>query len=144
MANLLIRDPFLAAPFRLMDELMRTAGNGGNRVTGFTRLSSCAWQGDDDVTQPVFGARRRLKALVQGFLVGGERQHVGRFVEPAIAAVVLAQMLVSCQRQNGDGLTGQIQQLRPLFQHPLESLQIDTRGQRCRTPTAHLDEHGLG
>lgn len=36
MANLLIRDPFLAAPFRLMDELMRTAGNGGNRVTGFT------------------------------------------------------------------------------------------------------------
>ena len=38
MSNLLIRDPFLAAPFRLMDELMRTAGNGGNRVTGFTPL----------------------------------------------------------------------------------------------------------
>ena len=38
MANLLIRDPFLAAPFRLMDELMRSAGNGGNRVTGFTPL----------------------------------------------------------------------------------------------------------
>jgi HSP20 family protein len=38
MANMLIRDPFLAAPFRLMDELMRTAGNGGNRVTGFTPL----------------------------------------------------------------------------------------------------------
>ena len=38
MANLVIRDPFLAAPFRLMDELMRTAGNGGNRVTGFTPL----------------------------------------------------------------------------------------------------------
>jgi HSP20 family protein len=36
MANLLIRDPFLAAPFRLMDELVRSAGNGGNRVTGFT------------------------------------------------------------------------------------------------------------
>ena len=35
MANLLIRDPFLAAPFRVMDELMRSAGNG-NRVTGFT------------------------------------------------------------------------------------------------------------
>jgi hypothetical protein len=32
------RDPFLAAPFRLIDELMRTAGNGGNRVTGFTPL----------------------------------------------------------------------------------------------------------
>jgi HSP20 family protein len=37
MANLLIRDPFVAS-FRLMDELMRTAGNGGNRVTGFTPL----------------------------------------------------------------------------------------------------------
>ncbi|MGN6796575.1 MAG: Hsp20/alpha crystallin family protein [Gaiellaceae bacterium] len=32
---MLIRDPFLAAPFRLMDELMRSVGNG-NRVTGFT------------------------------------------------------------------------------------------------------------
>jgi HSP20 family protein len=38
MANLLIRDPFVAAPFRLMDELMRSTGNGGNRVTGFTPL----------------------------------------------------------------------------------------------------------
>src|ERR1051325_3762749 len=37
MANLLIRDPFFAAPFRLMDELMRSTGNG-NRVTGFTPL----------------------------------------------------------------------------------------------------------
>jgi HSP20 family protein len=37
MANMLIRDPFLAAPFRLMDELMRSTGNG-NRVTGFTPL----------------------------------------------------------------------------------------------------------
>src|SRR2546423_2483872 len=37
MATLLIRDPFLAAPFRLMDELMRSTGNG-NRVTGFTPL----------------------------------------------------------------------------------------------------------
>ena len=37
MANLLIRDPFLAAPFRLMDELMRSGGNG-NRATGFTPL----------------------------------------------------------------------------------------------------------
>jgi HSP20 family protein len=38
MANLLIRDPFLAGPLRLMDELMRTAGTGGNGVTGFTPL----------------------------------------------------------------------------------------------------------
>jgi HSP20 family protein len=37
MANLLIRDPFLAAPLRLMDELMRSTGNG-NRVTGFAPL----------------------------------------------------------------------------------------------------------
>jgi len=35
MTNLLIRDPFLAAPFRLMDELLRSTGNG-SRVTGFT------------------------------------------------------------------------------------------------------------
>ena len=35
MTNLLIRDPFLAAPFRLMDELLRNTGNG-NRVAGFT------------------------------------------------------------------------------------------------------------
>ena len=34
MTRLLIRDPFLAAPFRLMDEFLRTAGNG-SRVTGF-------------------------------------------------------------------------------------------------------------
>jgi HSP20 family protein len=38
MANLLIRDPFLAAPFRLMDELMRSTAGNGNRVTGFTPL----------------------------------------------------------------------------------------------------------
>jgi HSP20 family protein len=37
MTNLLIRDPVLAAPFRLMDELIRSTGNG-NRVTGFTPL----------------------------------------------------------------------------------------------------------
>ena len=35
MTSLLVRDPFLAAPFRLMDEIMRSAGNG-SRVTGFT------------------------------------------------------------------------------------------------------------
>jgi HSP20 family protein len=35
MTNLLIRDPFLAPSFRLMDELLRTTGNG-NRVSAFT------------------------------------------------------------------------------------------------------------
>src|SRR5438067_4365684 len=38
MANLLIRDPFLAAPLRLMDELMRSTAGNGNRVSGFTPL----------------------------------------------------------------------------------------------------------
>jgi HSP20 family protein len=35
MTTLMVRDPFLAAPFRLLDEMFRTSGNGG-RVTGFT------------------------------------------------------------------------------------------------------------
>jgi HSP20 family protein len=35
MTNLLVSDPFLAAPFRLMDEVLRTGGNGKS-VTGFT------------------------------------------------------------------------------------------------------------
>lgn len=34
MTRVLLRDPLLAAPFRLMDELLRTTG--GNGVTGFT------------------------------------------------------------------------------------------------------------
>jgi HSP20 family protein len=38
MANLLIRDPYLAAPFRLMDELLRSSAGNGNRVSGFTPL----------------------------------------------------------------------------------------------------------
>jgi HSP20 family protein len=37
MTTLMVRDPFLAAPFRLMDELFRSSGNG-SRVTGFTPL----------------------------------------------------------------------------------------------------------
>lgn len=37
MTALMVRDPFLAAPFRLLDEVLRTAGNG-NRVSGFTPL----------------------------------------------------------------------------------------------------------
>jgi HSP20 family protein len=36
MANLLIRDPYLAAPFRLMDELLRSSAGNGSRVSGFT------------------------------------------------------------------------------------------------------------
>ena len=37
MTRLMVRDPFLAAPFRLMDEFIRSTGNGA-RVTGFTPL----------------------------------------------------------------------------------------------------------
>jgi HSP20 family protein len=36
MANLLIRDPYLTAPFRLMDELLRSGAGNGNRGSGFT------------------------------------------------------------------------------------------------------------
>jgi HSP20 family protein len=36
MTNLLIRDPFLAQPFRLMDELLRSGAGNGSRVSGFT------------------------------------------------------------------------------------------------------------
>jgi HSP20 family protein len=35
MTTVMVRDPFLAAPFRLLDELFRTGGNG-SRVSGFT------------------------------------------------------------------------------------------------------------
>ena len=37
MTTLMVRDPFLAAPFRLLDEFFRAGGNG-SRVTGFTPL----------------------------------------------------------------------------------------------------------
>jgi HSP20 family protein len=37
MTTLMARDPFLAAPFRLLEEMFRTSGNG-SRVTGFTPL----------------------------------------------------------------------------------------------------------
>lgn len=35
MTSLFVRDPFFAGPLRLIDELVRSTGNGG-RVTGFT------------------------------------------------------------------------------------------------------------
>ena len=35
MTTLMVRDPFLASPLRLMDELLRSSGNG-NRATGYT------------------------------------------------------------------------------------------------------------
>ena len=35
MTSVIVRDPFLAAPFRLLDEMFRTSGNG-SRVTGYT------------------------------------------------------------------------------------------------------------
>jgi HSP20 family protein len=35
MTTLMVRDPFLASPLRLMDELLRSSGNG-NRATSYT------------------------------------------------------------------------------------------------------------
>jgi HSP20 family protein len=46
MATLMVRDPFLAAPFRLLDEFFRTSGNG-SRVTGFTPVLDVRETEDD-------------------------------------------------------------------------------------------------
>src|SRR4051794_10136254 len=46
MTLLMVRDPFLAAPFRLMDELLRTGGDG-SRVSGFTPLLDVRETDDD-------------------------------------------------------------------------------------------------
>ena len=46
MTTLMVRDPFLAAPFRLLDEMFRTSGNG-SRVTGFTPLLDVRETEDD-------------------------------------------------------------------------------------------------
>src|SRR5438067_10139512 len=48
MATLMVRDPFLAAPFRLLDEFFRTSGNG-SRVTGFTPVLDVRETDDDYV-----------------------------------------------------------------------------------------------
>jgi HSP20 family protein len=48
MATLMVRDPFFAAPFRLLDELFRTSGNG-TRVTGFTPVLDVRETDDDYV-----------------------------------------------------------------------------------------------
>jgi HSP20 family protein len=46
MTTLTFDDPFLAAPFRLMDELLR-GWSGGARVTGFTPLTDVRETGDE-------------------------------------------------------------------------------------------------
>ena len=46
MATLMLRDPFLATPFRLLDDFFRTSGNGG-RVTGFTPVLDVRETEDD-------------------------------------------------------------------------------------------------
>ena len=46
MATLMLRDPFFAAPFRVLDEMFRASGNGGG-VTGFTPLLDVRETEDD-------------------------------------------------------------------------------------------------
>jgi HSP20 family protein len=70
MANLLIRDPFLAAPLRLMDELMRSTAGNGNRVTGFTPLV------DVDETEEEY----RLKVDLPGVSAGNVNVEVNENV----------------------------------------------------------------
>jgi len=48
MAALMVRDPFLAASFRLLDEFFRTSGNG-SRVAGFTPMLDVRETEDDYV-----------------------------------------------------------------------------------------------
>lgn len=54
MTTLTLRDPFLATPFRLMDEIVR--GWSGNRVTGFTPYMDVRSRGPS--AQPAAGAGR--------------------------------------------------------------------------------------
>jgi HSP20 family protein len=49
MTALMVRDPFLAAPFRLMDELFRSTSGNGSRVTGFTPVLDVRETTDDYV-----------------------------------------------------------------------------------------------
>lgn len=46
MTTLTFRDPFLAAPFRLMDEFLRTSGNGG-QASAYTPLLDVRETGDE-------------------------------------------------------------------------------------------------
>jgi HSP20 family protein len=49
MTALMVRDPFLAAPFRLMDELFRSTSSNGSRITGFTPVLDVRETTDDYV-----------------------------------------------------------------------------------------------
>jgi HSP20 family protein len=46
VTTLMFRDPFLATPFRLMEECLRTNGNGG-RASGFTPLLDVRETGEE-------------------------------------------------------------------------------------------------
>jgi len=95
MANLLIRDPFLAAPFRLMDELMRSTGNGGNRVTGFTRearelFKQRLLQVTADDLRRVTGSYLLGAPAVQTTVAGSDLIEAARKERPALFEVVAA------------------------------------------------------
>jgi HSP20 family protein len=46
MTTMMVRDPLLAAPFRLIDEVLR-AGSSSSRVTGFTPVLDVRETGDE-------------------------------------------------------------------------------------------------
>lgn len=48
MTSLWVRDPFIATPFRLLDEVLRAGGNG-DRLTGFTPMLDVRETDDDYV-----------------------------------------------------------------------------------------------
>src|SRR5439155_21530558 len=91
---------------------------------GVARLPPRTWQGDHDVTQPVFRARRRLEALVGRLLASSEGKHVRWLVEPAVAIVVLAQPLVAGEGHDSDGLTRQVHGARRRLELYLQAIQL--------------------
>jgi HSP20 family molecular chaperone IbpA len=71
MATLMMPDPFLAAPFRLLDEFFRTSGNG-SRVTGFTPVLDVRQTEDDYVVMVDLAGREVGGRLDRGQRAGAD------------------------------------------------------------------------
>ena len=93
MTNLLIRDPFLAAPFRLMDELLRSTGNG-NRVTGFT--------------PPVDVHETEDEYLVEIDLPGVKSEDVNVEVNDNVLSISGSRVADETGKELGSGQTGEL------------------------------------